>query len=126
LHIFNPDIEDEAIEENILSGAYSLYSYAGTQWLDIVSKVVSILQEDERMTQLVDCIDHFIDQRYNPAYKLPEEQLQRIIDFNIFKTQRPSLHDTLVHALHFRRLNIGEWRLDEGKPKIFQLAWFLS
>jgi len=116
MDIYDPDIEDEAITENILSGKYCLHSYGTSQWLGLVCTAGTVLQKDERMDELVNRVEHFFAQRSNPdCDHIPTDGLSRAVELNTFKTQHPSVYEDLARAMHFRKSDIGEWRIDEGE-----------
>jgi hypothetical protein len=114
LDIFEHDIDDEDMEAKLVSGAYGLFNYAATQWLRLLIKSISVLRDDQRLSQLADAAAHFVDQRANPAVQCSEKQIQGIPGFEMLQNSHPSLYDTLIHFHSFRKLDNGTWRLDEG------------
>jgi hypothetical protein len=115
LDIFEHDIDDEDMEAKLTLGAYGLFNYAATQWFGLLIKSISVLQDDQRLSQLADATAHFADQCANPAFRWSEKQVQDIPGLKMLQNSHPSLYDTLIRFHSFRKLDNGAWRLDEGE-----------
>jgi len=99
----DPDITDEEIADNILSGAYRLHDFATTMWLELTEKFISTSQSLVPPDELVDSLQALHYERKNDGY------VNAVIQANAqsleaFKAYYPELYGILCEAVHFRQI----------------------
>jgi hypothetical protein len=114
LDLFDPEIEEEDLAENIFSGGYRLHAFAASQWVGLVRKCAGMLRNRTPPDELITLLEHFITERENMEYKGLNEHALEYVELEPFKERWPKLHTMLCHASKFHQLDVGDWRLDEG------------
>jgi hypothetical protein len=114
LDIFDPEIEENYLDEQILSGGYRLHTFAASQWVALLRSCARMLRDQPPPDELISLLEHFVTERENMGYTNPSENIAEDPDFKSLKQRSPQLHAMLCHASKFRQLDVGEWRLDEG------------
>jgi hypothetical protein len=117
--LFDPDLSDEDLEENILSGGYCLYGLAASQWAEFVRECAIMLRNQTPPNELITLLECFIIERENIEYEGPNKDVPEPGGLNLFKRGWPKLHTMLCRALKFRRSDIGDWRLSEGSSSFY-------
>ena len=116
---FNPEIEEEYLTENIISGGYRLHAYAASQWVGLVRKCAGMHRNRTPPDELIALLEIFISERENMGYKGSSECTPEYGELELFKKEWPNLHTMLCRALKFRQLDVGDWRLDEGMHDLY-------
>jgi hypothetical protein len=116
---FDPEIGEEDLTENIISGGYRLHAFAASQWVELVRKCAGMLGNKNPPDELITLLEHFITERKNMWYEGLDEHAPECGELETFKREWPELHTLLRHALKFRQLDVGDWRLDEGTSNPF-------
>jgi hypothetical protein len=117
--LFDPDLSHEDLEENILSGGYRLHGLAASQWAEFVTVCATMLRNQTPPNGLITLLECFIIERENIEYEGPDNDVPKPGELNLFKKDWPKLHTMLCRALKFRQSDIGDWRLSEGRFKLF-------
>jgi hypothetical protein len=119
LDIFDPEIEEEDLTVNILSGGYRLHAFAASQWVGLVRQCAGMLRNLTPPDELITLLEHFTTERENMGYKSLRDHAPEDGGFKPFKEKWPKLHTILCCALKFRQLDVGDWRFDEGMLNLF-------
>lgn len=114
LNIFEVDSEPDTIKQNILSGSYRLHWFAATQWIVLVQNCAKLLGTRSPPDDLLRALSRFVDECENGNYEITAHfDSQQNDEFQIFRDSAPNIHELLHQALHFRRLDVGDWKLEE-------------
>lgn len=114
LNIFEVDSEPDTIKQNILSGSYRLHWFAATQWVVLVQNCAKLLRNGSPPDDLLRALSRFAHECENGNYEtIMELDSQQSDEFQIFRDSAPNIHELLHQELHFRRLDVGDWKLEE-------------
>src|SRR5207248_11256396 len=81
--LFDPDLSDEDLEENILSGGYRLHSLAATQWAEFVRVCAIMLRNQSPPHELITLLECFIIERGNTEYEGPNKDVPEPGELNL-------------------------------------------
>ena len=123
LDLFDPEIEEEDLTANILSGGYRLHTFATSQWVGLVRKCTGMLRGRTPPDELIASLEHFITERENMGYKGLSDHTPEYGELESFKEKWPRLHTILCRVLKFRQLDVGDWRFDEGMLDILPMIF---
>jgi hypothetical protein len=125
--IFDVGIEHEMIKSNILSGIYRLHWFATTQWIVLLQKCEKLLGSFDLPESLLIALKHFVYECENGNFEgTVGLSSQSDHDFTILRQKEPSLHELLVQALHFRRMDVGDWKLEDKDEGISTIGLYIS
>lgn len=119
LDLFEPEIEEEDLTENILSGGYRLHAFAASRWVGLVRNFAGMLHNQTPPDELITSLEQFITERENMEYINPSNSTPGCGEFEPFKQKWPNLHTLLCRAREFCQLDVGSWRLNEGTSNAF-------
>jgi hypothetical protein len=119
LDLFDPEIEEEDLTVNILSGGYRLHAFATSQWVGLVRKCAGMLRNRTPPDELVTSLEHFITERENMGYKGLSDHTPEYGELEPFKGKWPKLHTVLCRASKFCQLDVGDRRFDEGMLNLY-------
>lgn len=124
LDIFDPEIEDQQIKENLLSGAYRLHWFASTQWVEILRHCAISLHDRAPPDDLITTLKTFGERRENTTFQDSSSSYGDWSSdhFEAFKGKHPEIYRLLDQTLKFWHLDTGNWKLDyEGMwiPSLF-------
>lgn len=111
--IFDVEIEPEMIERNILTGLYRLHWFATTQW-------IVLLQECERLLGSCDFPESLLLALRRFAHECENGNFERQVDLttqselSALKHTEPTIHELLIQELHFQRMDVGDWKLEDN------------
>jgi len=112
----DPEIEDESITANILSGKYRLHDFAATMWLELTEKVTSLSKLEDIPEDLVNLLQTFLSERTSGPYNDTTNGDASLPGFESFKKRWPGLHSVLCKSVNFRQLcSKSEYRQDQGE-----------
>ena len=118
--IFDVGIEPEMIKNNILSGIYRLHWFATTQWVVLLQECEKLLGSFDLPESLLVALKHFVHECENGNFEatlgLNSESDH---EFSTLRRKEPSLHEILVQELYFRRMHVGDWKLEDNDEGIF-------
>ena len=111
----DPDLLDEEIDRNILSGAYRLHDLAITTWFELVERSVSLIKQDTTQSpKLIDALETLRCERTSGTYDKGAEAFTPP-SLEPFKSISPTLHDMLREVDYFRRASLkGNFDEDSG------------
>lgn len=115
-NIFDIELESDEITQNILSGAYRLHWFAASQWIEIVRRCASLLRNQPLPENMIQALDRLVCQCENGNYEdIAEFDSPRNDEFEVFKERGPNIHKLLHQELQFRRMDVGNWRLEDDE-----------
>jgi hypothetical protein len=109
----DPDISDEDVIENVLTGAYSLHDFAATMWLKLTEQLTS----DSRSLppELASLLETLIDKRANDEHDGSKDHFNSP-NLDPLKESLPDLYTVLCDAASFRKLSLESgFRLSQSK-----------
>ncbi|OOQ87200.1 NACHT domain protein [Penicillium brasilianum] len=115
--IFNVEIEPEMIERNIMTGLYRLHWFATTQW-------IVLLQECERLLGSCDFPESLLLALRRFAHECENGNFERRVylttqsELSALKHTEPTIHELLVQELHFQRMDVSDWKLEDNNEGI--------
>ncbi|KAI0379623.1 NACHT domain protein [Hypomontagnella monticulosa] len=110
----NPNLTEEEIRGNVLSGVYVLHNYATTTWLELVERYVGLNRPQTLLSDLVDSIMTFRGERDNQGF---EEATDSASWPNLvaLRDAQPEVYKFLVQASQFRLIcSASEHRMQQG------------
>lgn len=116
-NIFDTGIEPDIIDRNVLSGLYRLHWFATTQWIVLLQECESLLGSRDFPESLVLALKHFAHECENGNFEGAVD-LTNQPDFSALKQKEPALHELLVQELYFRRMDVGDWKLEDNNEGI--------
>lgn len=118
--IFDVGIEPEMIKSNTLSGIYRLHWFATTQWIVLLQECEKLLGNSDLPESLLLALKHFVHECENGNFEATVGlNSQSDHEFSTLSQKEPSLHKLLVQELHFRRMDVGDWKLEDNDEGIF-------
>jgi hypothetical protein len=114
----DPEILDEEIADNILSGAYRLHEFATTMWLDLTERVTSSSQSHVLLAELASLLQTLVCERKNDRYNDANE---KAIPWSLetFEKHWFELHDILCKAVHFRQIcSKSDYQKTQGESSL--------
>ncbi|KAF4443329.1 NACHT nucleoside triphosphatase [Fusarium acutatum] len=110
----DPDLSDDDIERNVISGAYRLLNFSHHQWAECL-RLCTRHFRDELPPQLVPLLGHIIQDIANPYYSQDSETNLRLWSLNRFRSNLEEA-EAISRSLDFRSIMATsyDWRLDEG------------
>lgn len=115
--IFDIENEPEIIERNILSGLYRLHWFATTQWIVLLQECERLLGSCDFPESLNLALKQFVRECVNGNFE-GTVSLTNQPNFSALKQKEPELHELLVQELYFRRMDVGDWKLEENDEGI--------
>jgi hypothetical protein len=114
----DPEIPDEEIAANILSGAYRLHEFATTTWLDLTERVASSSQSQVLLAELASLLQTLVCERKNGQYNdAGEKAAPRSL--KTFEKPWLELHNILCKAVHFRKLcSQSDYQKTQGESSL--------
>jgi hypothetical protein len=98
----DPEILDEEISHNILSGVYRLHDFSMTVWLELVERYACSNRSTTLPNELISLLEMLMHKRSNDQFNdVAEDSTQ--LKLESFKSNWPNLHSMLCKAAHFRR-----------------------
>lgn len=126
LNIFEVDSEPDTIKQNILSGSYRLHWFAATQWIVLVQNCAKLLGTRSPTDDLLRALSHFAHECENGNYEtIAHFDSQQSDEFQTFRDSAPKIHELLHQELHFRRLDVGDWKFEEDDQGIYNATFFV-
>lgn len=126
-NIFEVDAAPDMIKQNILSGSYRLHWFAATQWIVLVQNCAKLLSDRSAPDDLLRAISHFANERENGNYEITAHfDSEQSDEFQIFRDSTPNIQELLHQELHFRRLDVGDWKLEDEDEGIRNLIFRFS
>jgi hypothetical protein len=120
LDLFELDIPDDEMEENVLSGAYRLHGFATSQWVGLVTQYAMLYEKQTPPDELVKQLDSVITERKNFEFEGQFEDNSNLTDLDLFKKRWPEMHAYLCSALKFQRQrDRADWRISESISRFF-------
>lgn len=120
-NIFEVDFEPDMIKENILSGSYRLHWFAASQWIVLVQNCAKLLGNRSPPESLLRALSRFAYECENGNYEAIEDfDSQQSDEFKIFRESAPNIHKLLHQELQFRRMDVGDWKLEEEDKGIHE------
>ncbi|KAF4495971.1 nacht domain [Fusarium agapanthi] len=118
----DPDLSDDDIERNIISGAYRLLNFAHHQWAECL-RLCTRHFRDDLPPQLVPLLGHIMQDLANPYYNQDSETNLGLWSLNRFKSNLEEV-EAISRSLDFRNIMATsyDWRLDEDIQKHYGLA----
>jgi len=114
----DPEILDEELSHNILSGVYRLHNFSTTVWLELVERYAYSNRSRTLPNELISLLEMLMQERSNDRFdSVVEDSTQPKLES--FKSKWPNLHSMLCQAAHFRRT------CSEAEYKKSQGAWNL-
>lgn len=115
LDIFDPEIEDQQIKENLLSGAYRLHWFAPTQWVEILRHCAISLHDRAPPDDLITTLKTFGERRENTTFQDSSCSYGDWSSdhFEAFRGKHPEIYRLLDQTLKFWHLDTGNWKLDD-------------
>ncbi|KAL9119321.1 MAG: hypothetical protein Q9187_004124, partial [Circinaria calcarea] len=102
----DPDLLDEEIDGNILSGAYRLHDLAATTWFELVELSVPLLKQETTLSpKFIDALETLRCGRTSGTYDKGAETFTAS-SLEPFKSISPTLHDMLREVAYFRRASL--------------------
>jgi hypothetical protein len=123
LDLFDPEIEEEDLTVNILSGGYRLHAFATSQWVGLVRKCAGMLRNRTPPDELITLLEHFITERENMGYTGLSDHALEYGELEPFKEKWPRLHTILCRTSKYRQLDVGDWRFDEGMLNLLPMTF---
>jgi hypothetical protein len=123
LDLFDPEIEEEDLTVNILSGGYRLHAFATSQWVGLVRKCAGMLRNRTPSEELITSLEHFITERENMGYKGLSDHTPEYGELKLFKGKWSKLYTILCRASKFCQLDVGDWRFDEGMLNLLPMIF---
>lgn len=115
LDLFELDIPDEEMEENVLSGAYRLHGFATSQWVGLVTQYAMLSEKQILPDELVKQLDSVITERKNFEFEGQIKDNSKPRDLDIFERKWPKMRAYLCNALKFQRQRERtDWRMSES------------
>ncbi|KAF5700224.1 nacht domain-containing protein [Fusarium mundagurra] len=110
----DPDLSDDDLERNVISGAYRLLSFAHRQWAECLGLCTRHFR-DELSPQFVPLLRHIMRDLENPDYNQDSETNLRLWSLDRFKSNLEEAK-AISRSLDFRSIMATsyDWRLDEG------------
>ncbi|KAJ5175558.1 NACHT nucleoside triphosphatase [Penicillium canariense] len=119
--IFDIGIEPEMIEENILTGLYRLHWFATTQWIVLLQECERLLGSCDLPEPLLLALKHFAHECENGNFEgTVDLSSQSDHEFSTLRQKEPALQRLLVQELHFRRMDVGDWKVEDDDEGIFK------
>lgn len=114
--VFDVGIEPEMIKSNILSGIYRLHWFATTQWVVLLQECEKLLGSSDLPESLLVALKHFVHECENGNFEgTLGLNSQSDHEFSTLRQKEPSLHEILVQELYFRRMDVGDWKLEDNE-----------
>jgi hypothetical protein len=114
----DPEILDEEIADNILSGAYRLHEFATTMWLELTERVASSSQSQVMLAELASLLQTLICERKNDRYN---DASKKTSPRSLETFEKPwfELHDILCKAVHFRQICLkSDYQKTQGESSL--------
>ncbi|KAF5530924.1 nacht domain-containing protein [Fusarium mexicanum] len=110
----DPDLSDDDIERNVISGAYRLLNFAHHQWAECL-RLCTRHFRDELPPQLVPLLGHIMQDLANSYYSQDSETNLGLWSLDRFKSNLEEV-EAISRNLDFRSIMATSfgWRLDEG------------
>ncbi|KAF5643189.1 nacht domain protein [Fusarium sp. NRRL 52700] len=118
----DPDLSDDDIERNVISGAYRLLSFAHQQWAECLRLCTRHFRH-ELPPQLVPLLSHIMQDLANPYYSQDSDTNLGLWSLDRFKSNFEEV-EAISRSLDFRSIMVTSygWRLDEDIQKHYGLA----
>lgn len=115
--IFDTEIEPETIERNIFTGLYRLHWFATTQWIELLQECERLLSTCDFPESLLLALKRFAHECENGNFESTVD-LATQSEFSALEQKEPALHELLAQELHFRRMDVGHWKLEDNDEGI--------
>jgi len=111
------DLSDVEIHDNILTGAYRLYEYSATRWLELVERYSRLANSTTPPKDLINLLQLLIEKRssdeFNDHTTSPSTQT---LSQYLFQSDCPDVHEMLRNAAYFQqKCSEGEYDKRKGK-----------
>ncbi|KAF5241930.1 hypothetical protein FANTH_8890 [Fusarium anthophilum] len=118
----DPDLSDDDIERNVISGAYRLLNFVHHQWAECL-RLCTRHFRDQLPPQLIPLLGHIMQDLANPYYSQDSKTKLGLWGLDNFKSNIDEVK-AISHSLDFRSLMATsyDWRLDEDIQKHYGLA----
>nr|KAK5442811.1 hypothetical protein LTR18_005488 [Exophiala xenobiotica] len=100
----DPDLSDEAIAENVMTGAYCLHNLATTTWLDTLELYVCAQGSQPLSEEAIDAVERLFRDRLNDAYANNATATSQP-KLGCFKPVSECMYGMLCEAAHFRQMS---------------------
>jgi len=98
----DPEILDEEISHNILSGAYRLHDFSTTVWLELVERYACSNRSRTLPNELISLLEILMCKRSSDQFdSCAEDSTQPKLES--FKSSWPDLHSMLCKVAYFRQ-----------------------
>ncbi|RYP77256.1 hypothetical protein DL771_001305 [Monosporascus sp. 5C6A] len=100
------ECSNEELQENVLSGFYSLHDYSSHTWFELILGCISSSEEKELISQLTSPLQLLLELRANNEFSR-SKQVPPPPRLECFKETCPDVYDLLCNVASFRRLCEG-------------------
>lgn len=121
----DPEILDEEISNNILSGVYRLHDFSMIVWLELVERYACFSGSRTLPNELISLLEMLMHKRGNDQFDIVAKDCTQP-KLELFKSNWPNLHSMLCKVSQFRRTcSNAEYNKRQGtlNPRMFLVSF---